>query len=82
MSSYAPIMVALQQLENLQVLGGMQDGRVQQQLDDIQVLIGMQDARTGVVKGVATGSRGANVALASLLTALDKSGLVTDQTVI
>lgn len=52
------------------------------QLEEIRVLLGMQDARPGIVKGTAVGSRGANAALASLLTALAQSGLVVDNTTV
>ncbi len=48
-------------------------------LHSLETLVNMQVA-PGVVKGVATGSRGGNAALASLLTALAKCGLVTDST--
>lgn len=52
------------------------------QLEEIRVQLGMVETSPGIVKGTATGSRAANAALASLLTALAKSGLVIDSTTV
>lgn len=50
------------------------------ELADLMALALMQDQALRIQKNTVTGSRGGNVALASLLTALAKSGIITDST--
>lgn len=52
------------------------------QIDDLRIMVEMSDPKKDVIKGTATGSRAANAALASLLTALARSGLVIDNTTV
>lgn len=53
-----------------------------EQIQDLQVVVAMNNSQREIIKGTATGSRAANAALASLLTALARSGLVIDNTTV
>lgn len=55
---------------------------VTQLLADMLVLLSMPDRPPPIQKNTVTGSRGGNVALAALLTALSKSGLINDSTTV
>lgn len=79
----AQISALRSEVADLRILISMASGSdLRSQLEEIRVILGMQDARPGIMKGTATGSRGANAALASLLTALAQSGLITDNTTV
>lgn len=53
-----------------------------QKIEDLFVMLNMAKEPAALTKNTATGSRGANAALASLLTALASSGLVIDSTTV
>ena len=66
----------------LQIETAPQRPDVSQHLADIILMLAIDDRPAPIQKNTVTGSRGGNVALASLLTALSKSGLINDSTTV
>lgn len=73
----------LKQIENLQISQAMQEdtGALARYMQQAGALEDFDSTNSKIVPGAASGSRGGNVALASLLTALANSGLVINNTV-